>query len=522
MTTNAEMKEKLLFVCNKIDEVLKQNHEMKTKEIQIKSQEENIIDNSPNYIGRINSLKTQMELLQKNLEEIYNIDKVNQLESEIKEKEQILKTLKNEKKLLNQAVKEQNKGINEYITKFDSTKDIQELTEQLKKVKEENHSYKAIYKEINNKIKTQTTNIDKLENKCKKIKQNIEFQKKKQMKEVQKNLQEEKEEKEEDEFDGNIEKMEEAEKNLINEINIEEKNFRIEINEEVQVMKNINNEINRKNSQIKKLKDEKKMEEIVKKNKKRNKSTTKYKVNAKNTTNIETQSIRRHSNYKKKNSPNLGINLKNNKINTTEKRANLRTPNLIMKNSEKPTKPFEIKKFSAIMKNNDKANDEKNNTMFNIYNENKKMKLNSFGDNYSCNDKNSLNEKKKKKNKNGITALKEIENLKCEIQNALKNNIVILNDIDEMRTNYYQREKDEEMFNAYETGKFGKQINYEEKKEDNGNNQNLNENKINNNNYKIKKLIQKEQRIQDYQLKPNDNINEDNSKRKPFDKIIFK
>ena len=129
MTTNAEMKEKLLFVCNKIDEVLKQNHEMKTKEIQIKSQEENIIDNSPNYIGRINSLKTQMELLQKNLEEIYNIDKVNQLESEIKEKEQILKTLKNEKKLLNQAVKEQNKGINEYITKFDSTKDIQELTE---------------------------------------------------------------------------------------------------------------------------------------------------------------------------------------------------------------------------------------------------------------------------------------------------------------------------------------------------------------------------------------------------------
>ena len=60
-----------------------------------------------------------MELLQKNLEEIYNIDKVNQLESEIKEKEQILKTLKNEKKLLNQAVKEQNKGINEYITRFE-------------------------------------------------------------------------------------------------------------------------------------------------------------------------------------------------------------------------------------------------------------------------------------------------------------------------------------------------------------------------------------------------------------------
>ena len=174
------------------------------------------------------------------------------------------------------------------------------------------------------------------------------------------------------------------------------------------------------------------------------------------------------------------------------------------------------------MKNNDKANDEKNNTMFNRFSENKRVKLNSFGDNYSYNDRTSFNEKRMKKNKNGITALKEIENLKCEIQNALKNNIVILNDIDEMRANYYKREKDEEQFNAYETGKFGKQINYEEQKEENGNNQNLNDNKNNNNNYKIKKLIQKEHRVQDYQLKQNDNINEDNAKRKPFDKIIFK
>ena len=521
MSSNEEMKVKLMFVCKKIDEVLKQNHEMKTKEISMKSPEENIMDNSPNFIGRINSLKSQMESLQKNLEEVYNIDKVNQLESEIKEKEQILKTLKNEKKLLNHAVKEQNKGINEYITKFDSTKDIEDLSEQLKKVKEENHSYKAIYKELNNKIKTQGINIDKLENKCKKIKQNIEFQKKKQMKEVQKNLQEEKEEKEEDEFDGNIEKMEEAEKNLINEINIEEKNFRMEINEEVLTMKNINNEIEKKNSEIKKLKDEKKMDEIAKKNKRRTKSITKYKINVKNTNNMDTQNIRRHSNYKQKQSPNLGINLKNNKVSTTEKRANLHTPNL-MKNSEKVTKPFEIKKFSSIIKNNDKSNDEKNNTMFNIYNENKKIKMNSFGDNYSYNDKISVNEKKKKRNKNGVSALKEIESLKCEIQNALKNNIVILNDIDEMRTNYYQREKDEEMFNAYETGKFGKKTTYEEKKEENGNNQKLNDNKNNNNNYKIKKLIQKEQRVQDYQLKQNDNINDDNSKRKPFDKFIFK
>ena len=519
MSSNAEMKEKLLFVCNKIDEVLRQNHESKIKEISIKPPEDNFSDNSPNFIGKINSLKSQMTSLQKNLEEIYNIDKVNQLESEVKEKEQILKTLKNETKLLNHAVKEQNKGINEYITKFDATKDIQDLTELLKKVKEDNHSYKATFKELSNKIKSQSTYIDKLENKCKKIKQNIEFQKKKQMKEVQKTLQEEKDDKEEDEYGGSIEKMEEAEKNLINEINIEEKNFRIEINEETKLINNIQFEIKRKNSQIKKLRNEKKMDEIMKKNKKRTKSITKYQSNSKTTNNIQNKEAqRRHSNYKPKNSPNIGFNLKNNKISNTEKRANLHTPNLMVKNSEKLTKPFEIKKFNAI-KNNDKANDEKNNTMFNIYNDVKKIKINSFGDNNSNIDKISLNEKKKKKSKNGISALKEIENLKCEIQNALNNNIVILNDIDEIKKNYYKKEKDEEIFSAYQTGSFAKKTLNEDKKEENGNDNLSNYEK---NNFKVEKLLQKEQRTQDYQLKQNDNINEENTKRKPFDKIIFK
>ena len=258
MASTSEMKSKLLFVCNKIDEILKQNRELKSKENPIKPQEDTIPDNSPNYIAKINSLKSQMESLQKNLEEIYNIDRINQIESEIKEKENILKTLKNESKILNFAVKEQNKGIQEYISKFDSTKELKELSEQLKNIKEENHSYKATFKDISNRIKLQETNIEKLENKCKKIKQNIEFQKKKQMKEVQKTLNENNIEKEEDEYGDNIEKMEEAEKNLINEINIEEKDFRIEINEENQVIKNINNEILNINNKLKQLKNEKK------------------------------------------------------------------------------------------------------------------------------------------------------------------------------------------------------------------------------------------------------------------------
>ena len=68
---------------------------------------------------------------------------------------------------------------------------------------------------MSNKIKLQKNKIDALEKKCQIIKQNIEFQKKKQMKEVQKTFKDDKNNEEEDEYGDNMEKMEETEKNLI-------------------------------------------------------------------------------------------------------------------------------------------------------------------------------------------------------------------------------------------------------------------------------------------------------------------
>ena len=173
MSSSAEIKEQLLFVSNKIDEAIKQIHESKTQEIRAKQQEEILNDNSPNFIGRITSLKSQVESIQKNLEEVYNIDKVNQLESDIKKKEKILRELKGERFILNNVVKEQNKGINEFLSKFDSTKEQKELSDLIKKVKEENHNIKEIYKEMTNKMKEQKNKIDALEKRCKIIKQNI-------------------------------------------------------------------------------------------------------------------------------------------------------------------------------------------------------------------------------------------------------------------------------------------------------------------------------------------------------------
>jgi chromosome segregation ATPase len=178
MSSSAEIKEQLLFVSNKIDEAIRQYRQTKAQEIQLKKQEELMNDNSPNYIGKINALKSQVESLQKNLDEVYNINKITQLESDIKKNEKILKELKAERFILNNAVKEQNKGINEYLSKFDSTKEFKELSDQLKTAKEENHERKEVYKEVSNIMKTQKNKIDALEKRCQIIKQNIEFQKK--------------------------------------------------------------------------------------------------------------------------------------------------------------------------------------------------------------------------------------------------------------------------------------------------------------------------------------------------------
>ena len=433
MSSSSAIKEQLLLVTNKIDEAIRQYREVKNQEIHAKKQQEELFnDNSPNYIGKMNSLKSQVESLQKNLEEVYNIEKVNQLKSDVKKKEKLLKELKGERNILNNVVKEQNKGINEYLSKFDCTKEQKELSDQIKNVKEENHNYKEIYKELSNKIKLQKNKIDALEKKCQIIKQNIEFQKKKQMKEVQKTFKDEKNNEEEDEYGDNVEKMKEAEKNLINEINIEEKNFRIEINEQNDRIKKINTEIKRMDFKIKNLRQEKKMDEIKRKNRTKGRSLTKYQPNPNTTTkNVQNRdNKRRLSNYKQKPSQSniVNNNLKTNKIINSEKRNILRTPNFVVKNSDRFTKPFEIKKFNDLSSNNqnNNNNDEKSYTMFN---DNKKLKLTSFNDNSSNYENKSSNyEIYMKKNSNkGVTALKEIESLKSEIQNALKNNIVLLN-----------------------------------------------------------------------------------------------
>ena len=321
-----------------------------------------------------------------------------------------------------------------------------------------------------------------------------------------------------------MEKIEEVEKNLINEINIEEKNFRIEINEQSDRIKKLNVDIKRIEFKIKNLIQEKKMDEIKKKNRTKGRSTTKYQPNLNSTKNNYHRDNKKHlSNYKQRpiQNNNINNNLKNNQIINMKNRDMLRTPNFVVKNSERFTKPFEIKKFNEL--SNNKPNDDKN---FTIFNDNKKLKLTSFNDNLNYDSKSTNYDKNIKKNNNkGTTALKEIEFLKNEIQNALKNNVVLLNNEDILsdNNNYNDREDKNNInnFKPNQTGGFENQINNNEKEKDFEERNEIEYNYIQNenNNYTKSVCIQNEKRIKDYQL--NDKSNEEINKRKPFDKFNF-
>ena len=426
MSSSSEIKAQLLFVLNKIDEAIRQYKEKANHENILKQQEDLMNENSPNFFVKITSIKSQVESLQKILEEIYNIDKINKLESDIKKKEKLIKELKVERHILNNIVKEQNKGINEFLSKFNSSKEQKNLSEQIKIVKDENHKNKELYKDITNRIKTQINEIDTLEKKCLIIKQNIEFQKKKQVKAEKKTFKEEKENWDIKEFGENLEEMEEAEKNIINAINIEEKNYRIEINEQNEIIKKINIDINKIDLKIKNLIQEKNLDKNKKKNKIRGRSATNIQKNKNSTKNLQSRGNKRNlSSCKQRTKINNNNNLKNNKIINTEKITMIRNPNYNFKKNDKITKPFEIEKFNGFSKTKRSLiNEGKNYTT--MFNENKTLKLASFNDNV---ENKTINIPKNKNKKfKGAIILKEIESLKSEIQNTLKNNVVILNE----------------------------------------------------------------------------------------------
>ena len=259
-----EIKGKLKMICNKIEEALSELKETKEKNNSIKTTK-TIYNDSNSKINTINKLKQKTISLQNTLENIYNISNINKIESEIKKKIKIINRLKEEQTLLNNLNKKQKKDIENYSSKFTENKEILEIKNKLNLIKEEYRIKKESYIILNSKVKGQMSKLDIMEKQINIIKQNIEYQKTKQKKEVEKSINNEEEESNENKINDNIESLENKEKIMIDEIANEERSFQIEIIQQNELIANLKERINKMIEYQKKIKEDKKKENKLKK-----------------------------------------------------------------------------------------------------------------------------------------------------------------------------------------------------------------------------------------------------------------
>ena len=246
--------------------------------------------------------------------------------------------------------------------------------------------------------------IDILEKQINIIKQNIEYQKNKQKKEVEKSINNEEEENyDENNTEDNVESLENKEQMIIDEIIDEEKNFQNKIFQQNIIIENLKERFNKAIEYQIKIKEKKKKEINLKKIK-----LIKQKNNEKNTKikylNTNGKSLDYKSNINQTNKFNYKYG---------ESPKNSREINKIKIILNK--KPFKEIKFNEIYKNIIGQNYNKNKRNENIYRSFYDRSLESNNENVICG----------QKHKNKIS--NDIEKLKNEITNALKNNIVFFN-----------------------------------------------------------------------------------------------
>ena len=397
-----DIKEKLKMICNKIEEVLIEYKEMKEKNNNIRTTKI-FYNDSNSKINTINKLKQKTVSLQNSLENIYNISNINKIESEIKKKIKTVNKLKEEQILLSNFLKKQKKDIDNYSSKFTENKEILEIKNKLNLIKEEYRIKKESYTILNAKVKGQMSKLDILEKQINIIKQNIDYQKNKQKKEVEKSINTEEEENYENYTEDNVESLENKEQMIIDEIIDEEKNFQNEIFQQNIIIENLKERFNKAIEYQIKIKEKKKKE-----------------INLKKIKLIKQKNNEKNSKIKYLNTNGKSLDYKSN-INQTNKfnykygesPKNSREINKIKISLNK--KPFKEIKFNEIYKNIIGQNYNKNKRNENIYRSFYDRSLESNNENVIYG----------QKHKNKIS--NDIEKLKNEITNALKNNIVFFN-----------------------------------------------------------------------------------------------
>ena len=409
----------LKFICNKIEDALNTYHIKKLeKEREKEEMNKTGIKNleiKP-IAKEINNYKEQSKKIQDEIDNIYNNTMIDNIENRIREKRNYIKEIKRENQILKKATRGQEKDINEFINKNNNVDETENLKLQIKKLKEALKITKDFHKEQEIKLKEQQNQIDTLEKKKKLIKDNIEFKKKKMKNEKNKKDNEDNENKEENYEKYDIYTLDEKKYELASQIDIEEKKYKEQINNQKILIDNFNKDIEILKIKLKSIEQNKKMEEIKKKEEKKiklkeikNKKLQNEMMNNNNMIKnyqVKRRGYSRDSNnsrfnnlnniYNNNNTHNnqLSIlpNINNNKRNFNQFRTN-KTPNKIDK---KFKKPFEIGTF---FQNNTRTQRRPHTQLGNVFDR-----------------------------RNKLSTLNQIEQLKNDIQNTLKNNAFIIED----------------------------------------------------------------------------------------------
>ena len=409
----------LKFICNKIEDALNTYHIKKLeKEREKEEMNKTGIKNleiKP-IAKEINNYKEQSKKIQDEIDNIYNNTMIDNIENRIREKRNYIKEIKRENQILKKATIGQEKDINEFINKNNNVDETENLKLQIKKLKEALKITKDFHKEQEIKLKEQQNQIDTLEKKKKLIKDNIEFKKKKMKNEKNKKDNEDNENKEENYEKYDIYTLDEKKYELASQIDIEEKKYKEQINNQKILIDSFNKDIEILKIKLKSIEQNKKMEEIKKKEEKKiklkeikNKKLQNEMMNNNNMIKnyqVKRRGYSRDSNnsrfnnlnniYNNNNTHNnqLSIlpNINNNKRNFNQFRTN-KTPNKIDK---KFKKPFEI---GIFFQNNTRTQRRPHTQLGNVFDR-----------------------------RNKLSTLNQIEQLKNDIQNTLKNNAFIIED----------------------------------------------------------------------------------------------
>ncbi len=168
--------------CTKTSKFTKNNTNFNLTEEQKQKEKE--------YFQKIQKYKSKIKSANKEINLVVSMNKIDELERIYEEKKSILEKIKVENNALKNVKVIQEKDnilINNSSTK---KKELIHMNEKIKKLKEETKIKKDYYRTVVEKIKSQNEKINELEKKCDLINQNMNYYKKKQIKELKKQKEE--------------------------------------------------------------------------------------------------------------------------------------------------------------------------------------------------------------------------------------------------------------------------------------------------------------------------------------------